>query len=393
MPAPAIAAAAGVLCVPVLAITVFLGSGAADPPPTGAVCSIAVPEAGADPPPAPGPGRPATPAPNGTLALPGQQPAPPALPGPVPGAPATITRAVDLTGEQADNARVIVTATKALGMPQRAAAVALMTARQESGLRNLANPTVVGSDSYPHQGTGSDRDSLGVFQQRPSQGWGTVPQLMDPAYAARAFLQSLAAVPGWEAMAAWEAAQAVQASADGTAYQQWTGLGTALAAALWDGAAGALPCAAGGTAVTGAGGAFAPEVCSVVPDPTNGRGCLTPRMANVAVQLMAQGWNISCWDEHAWNPRSLHPQGRACDVFPGPGGVLPTAAEKARGDALAASLEASAAQTGISYLIWYGQQKAVGGAPEPWRRYNGGGAYDPNSVSGGHFDHLHIDVN
>ncbi|GGK36669.1 hypothetical protein GCM10010124_31640 [Pilimelia terevasa] len=78
-----------------------------------------------------------------------------------------------------------------------------MTAMQESGLRNLP---------------GGDRDSVGLFQQRPSQGWGTVAQLRDPAYAATKFYQRLAKVPGWERMSVTDAAQAVQRSAYPNAY-------------------------------------------------------------------------------------------------------------------------------------------------------------------------------
>jgi len=161
---------------------------------------------------------------------------------------------------------------------------------------------------------------------------------------------------------------------------------------LWDGATSTLQCTPGGGPIIGPGGTFRPEACSVRPDPTTGRGCLTPRTLNIATQLMAQGWNLSCWDEHAWNPTSDHPLGRACDVFPGPGGVLPTADQKARGDSLAATLQASAAQTGVSYLIWYGQIWTAERADQRWRPYNGGGIYDPGSITGGHYDHIHISV-
>jgi hypothetical protein len=344
------AAAAGALALPVLAVTVFLGSGAADPPSVGGtVCTVVT-----DP------------------AAPGQTD------------PGTTT----LTGEQVENARVIIAAAKALGMPQPAAVVGIMTAYQESKLLVLANPTVPASLDYPHQGVGSDHDSLGTFQQRPSMGWGTVGQLMDPGYAATKFLHTLAGVSGWQAMPAWQAAQSVQVSADGTIYAQWEPLAGAITTALWDGTSGTLQCTSSGP-VTGPGGSFPPEACSVRPDPTNGRGCLTPRMLNVATQLMAQGWTISCWDEHAWNPSSDHPKGKACDVFPGRGGVFPTAAEKARGDALAASLQATAPQTGVSLLIWYGRDWEPG---REWDGYGGGGVYDPSSPTGGHFDHVHISV-
>ncbi len=77
-----------------------------------------------------------------------------------------------LTAEQAANVRVIVAVGQERGVPVRGLLVALMTAAQESGLQNL---------DY------GDRDSLGLFQQRPSMGWGTAAQVRDPAYASAAF--------------------------------------------------------------------------------------------------------------------------------------------------------------------------------------------------------------
>ena len=199
--------------------------------------------------------------------------------------------AVSLSGEQAGNARVIVAAAKALGLPQQAAAVAIMTGRQESALLVLANPAVPGSGDYPHQGSGSEHDSVGLFQQRPSQGWGSVRQLMDPGYAATTFLRSLVQVPGWQHQPLWRAAQAVQRSADGAAYAQWAALGTASAGALWDHTGGSLSCTTGATAASfaGAGGAFGAQGCSVVPDPSTGTGCLTPRMAALYTELVTRG--------------------------------------------------------------------------------------------------------
>jgi hypothetical protein len=349
-------AGAGVLALPLIALAVFFGSGAADPPAAaaGTVCTVVT--------------------------------EPPAA-----GKPAALNTS-QLSGEQVQNARVTIAAAKALGMPRQAGVVAVMTAWQESKLLVLANPAVPESLSSPHQGEGSDHDSVGTFQQRPSMGWGAVAQLMDPGYAATRFLQTLAQVPGWQALPAWQAAQQVQGSADGTLYAHGEALATAVTTSLWDGADGALECAAAGGPITGAGGAFAPEACSVRPDPTTGRGCLTPRTLNLATQLMAQGWSVSCWDAHAWNPKSSHPLGKACDAFPGRGGVLPTAEQKARVDSLAATLQASASQTGVNYLIWYGRTWSVSRADDGWRPYSGGGVYNPASITGGHYDHLHIDV-
>ena len=90
------------------------------------------------------------------------------------------------------------------------AVVAVATAMQESELNNL---------NY------GDRDSLGLFQQRPSCGWGTAAQIMNPAYAADAFLGALAQYqsnnPGWATQPLWASAQAVQKSGYPTAYAQW----------------------------------------------------------------------------------------------------------------------------------------------------------------------------
>lgn len=358
MATPLLAAGAGLLALPMVAVAVFFGSGAADPPPTGTVCTV--------------------------LTRPG-------VTDPAAGQP-TDTGTTQLSGDQVQNARVIVAATKALGMGQQAGVVAVMTAYQESKLLVLANPAVPESLNYPHQGLGHDHDSVGTFQQRTSAGWGTVAQLMDPGYAATKFLTTLAEVPGWQSLPLWQAAQQVQVSADGTLYAQWEPLATAITTALWDGTTGTLQCTAAGGPLTGPGGTFPPEACSVVPDPSTGRGCLTPRMLNIYAQLVAQGWHPGCYRPGDPVPGSDHPQGKACDAPPGAYGVLPTAEQKARGDALAASLIVSAAQTGVHYLIWYGQIWNADRASEGWRPYNGAGVYDPANVTGGHYDHVHISV-
>ena len=103
------------------------------------------------------------------------------------------------------------------GLPERAVVIALATAQQESRLRNL---------DY------GDRDSLGLFQQRPSQGWGTEGQVQDPAYAAGKFYDHLVQVPGWDTGRLTDVAQAVQRSGFPEAYQQWEPMATELAAVL-----------------------------------------------------------------------------------------------------------------------------------------------------------------
>ncbi len=123
-----------------------------------------------------------------------------------------------LTQSQMDNAFIIVEVGREMQLPLRAYVVALATALQESNLRNLANSGVAESLRCPHEGVGHDHDSVGLFQQRPSMGWGTVAQLMDPAQAAARFYTRLIRVPGWTSMSVTSAAQAVQRSAFPDAY-------------------------------------------------------------------------------------------------------------------------------------------------------------------------------
>ncbi|WP_246205171.1 LysM peptidoglycan-binding domain-containing protein [Agromyces salentinus] len=137
--------------------------------------------------------------------------APPKPPAPEPDRPATLTE------EMRQNARVVIEVGRQTGVSDAGILAALVAAAQESGLRNVAS---------------GDRDSLGLFQQRPSQGWGTPEQVMDPVRAARAFYggpdgpnvgvaPGLLDIDGWEAMPADAAAQAVQKSAHPAHYAKW----------------------------------------------------------------------------------------------------------------------------------------------------------------------------
>lgn len=111
---------------------------------------------------------------------------------------------------QRENAATIVQVGVALAVPERGQVVALATAMQESQLYNLGD-----------LGANNNHDSLGLFQQRPSMGWGTAAQVTDPVYAATAFYLALKRVPGWESMAVTVAAQRVQRSAFPNSYAQW----------------------------------------------------------------------------------------------------------------------------------------------------------------------------
>jgi cell wall-associated NlpC family hydrolase len=124
---------------------------------------------------------------------------------------------VQLDDDQVLNARIVVSVGQGFVMPSRGLVVAVATAMQESGLRNLGY---------------GDRDSLGVFQQRPSQGWGSPAQILDPRYAATRFFTALLAVPGWQALSVAAAAQAVQRSALPDAYGRWEDEATRVVAAV-----------------------------------------------------------------------------------------------------------------------------------------------------------------
>ncbi|WP_405678662.1 MULTISPECIES: hypothetical protein [unclassified Streptomyces] len=132
----------------------------------------------------------------------------------------------EMTPEQAANAATIAAVGISKGLPDRAVTIALATAMQESALRNLDH---------------GDRDSLGLFQQRPSMGWGTPEQIMDPVYSAGIFYDHLADVPGYSRMPLTVAAQKVQRSGFPQAYAKHESDATVLTATF--GESGTLSCA------------------------------------------------------------------------------------------------------------------------------------------------------
>ncbi|MEU1396277.1 peptidase M23 [Micromonospora zamorensis] len=138
-------------------------------------------------------------------------------------APARPTDPAPVAGldeDQMENAEAIVRAGRKMGVPRRGLVIAVATAMQESNLYNVASGVLPESQDYPHQGVGWDHDSVGLFQQRSSSGWGPVGRLMDPEFATRQFLAALEQVPGWQRMRLTDAAQAVQVSAYPEHYQQ-----------------------------------------------------------------------------------------------------------------------------------------------------------------------------
>lgn len=161
----------------------------------------------------------------------------------------------NLTQAQVNNAALIYNIAKSRGLSNQAAIIAVATAMQESSLTNLA---------------GGTSDSAGLFQQRPSQGWGTLAQVTDPTYATNKFLDALVKVPGWDTMPVTQAAQAVQRSAYPNAYATWVPMATAAVQAL-SSSPGAAPATPAAPAPAPAPGAPAAPASSGAPPQGSGR--------------------------------------------------------------------------------------------------------------------------
>ncbi|MFR9780996.1 hypothetical protein ACL02O_33810 [Micromonospora sp. MS34] len=129
---------------------------------------------------------------------------------------------IPLDDAQLDNAKAIVKAAKETGVGERGAVIGVATSLQESKLYNLG-----------HLGTYNDHDSEGLFQQRPSSGWGTPEQVTDPDYASKAFFNALKNVGGWRDLPLTAAAQTVQVSAFPYAYAQWEEQAADIVQQLW----------------------------------------------------------------------------------------------------------------------------------------------------------------
>ncbi len=133
----------------------------------------------------------------------------------------------NLAPDQADTAALLAGTALSRAMPARALTIGLATGMQESRLRNIDH---------------GDRDSVGIFQQRPSQGWGTVEEIMDPVYSTNAFFDALVKVPAYTEMEVTVAAQEVQRSAFPDAYAQHEDLARAWASAFYGYAPQAVTC-------------------------------------------------------------------------------------------------------------------------------------------------------
>ncbi|WP_398859997.1 C40 family peptidase [Streptomyces chengmaiensis] len=204
--------------------------------------------------------------------------------------------------EQIPNAKVIVATGVQTKISARGQVIALATALQESGLRNLDH---------------GDRDSLGLFQQRPSQGWGTRAQIMDPVYASTKFYKALKSVKDWESMPLTVAAQKVQKSGLPDAYAKHEPLATALQQAIAPTLGGAAAGPAGPPAFAGGLGAGCVTQASTdygdIPPGTLPEGYQIPVTAPLQVRnaiRWALGqlgtpyqWGGTCTNPHGTNPR------------------------------------------------------------------------------------------
>jgi hypothetical protein len=189
--------------------------------------------------------------------------------------------ALDLV--QMANAATITAVGVRRKMPEQAVVIALATAFQESKLENLDT---------------GDRDSVGLFQQRPSQGWGTPEKIQDPRYAAGKFYSALKKVKGWQDMRVTDAAQKVQRSAYPNAYEKWADESAVLAKALTGRATGAVECTVSGEPALRGAAAAAALAEGMRLD--WGKGLVAveesqPGGLSVAVKNVNVGWRYAHW--------------------------------------------------------------------------------------------------
>jgi hypothetical protein len=272
--------------------------------------------------------------------------------------------AVELSAEQAENAATVATIGVRRGLPARAVSIALATAYQESKLVNIEH---------------GDRDSLGLFQQRPSQGWGTVEQVQDVHYASNRFYDALEKVDGYEHMRITEAAQRVQRSGYPEAYEDHADDGRALASALTGYSPAGFSCVVRHDEAA----AEKPRRNGLTPRANRLRRDLEGAFGDLALGGFEPG-GVSTGHMEG----SAHYDGRAIDVFLRP--VNET--NNGTGWAIAQYLVAHAARLHVHHVIFDGRIWTAGARSEAgWRDY------DPASDSGDrtvleHRDHVHVDV-
>lgn len=281
----------------------------------------------------------------------------------------TSDHSVSLTIEQAENASIIAAVAERRRMPARALTIALATAYQESKIQNLS---------------AGDRDSIGLFQQRPSQGWGTPAQIRDPYYASSAFYDALEEVEGYAEMEVTKAAQAVQRSGFPDAYADHEQDARTVASALTGNSPGAFTCVVEGPDAAGqpAGGNGLTERADAL------RRDLEMAFGELALGGFEPGGVTTGHMEG-----SAHYDGRAIDIF-----FRPVDTDMRRqGWVVAHYLVANARRLDVVHVIFDDRIWTSGAASE-----DGWQGYDPPSLSRDdsaerrvileHRDHVHVDV-
>lgn len=273
-------------------------------------------------------------------------------------------QSVTVTLDQAESAATIAAVATTRDLPARAVTIALATAYQESGLSNI---------DY------GDRDSLGLFQQRPSQGWGTAEQVQDPVYAANAFYDRLLQIPDYRDLEITVAAQEVQRSAFPEAYADHEADARVLASALTGYSPAALSCTFRGESV---------------PAETMAEDGLTPRARIVhdAVTAMFGDLDIGGFQpggvDSGHIEGSAHYDGRALDIMFRP---HDDAGVNRRGWGMAHWLAANAPRLNIATLIYDDRIWSLRRADEGWRPYTHPSGNTTNATLR-HLDHVHVDV-
>jgi hypothetical protein len=281
---------------------------------------------------------------------------------------------LELDQEQVTNARIVVSLAQALGLPDKAAVIGLATALQESGLRALTQAE-------------SDRDSAGIFQQRPSMGWGSTGQVMDPVYAAQTFYEHLVRVPGWQELPLTTAAQAVQRSAYPDAYAAWEPQAIRLYTAITGTGPARIACTPDPVPVVHTGH---PDTAAGWPPERMGPDGLTPRTRYLR-DLITSGFGEThlggwcpggCATGHVTG--SDHYSGQAIDIMIQP----QTDPQRIRdGDRLAGWLVANAGQLAVKYVIWRAQ---IWTPSQGWHPYTH--PSDSTNPTLAHMDHVHASV-
>ncbi len=274
-------------------------------------------------------------------------------------------RTVTLTPEQAENAALISAISVDRGMPARAATIALATAYQESKLYNLE---------------AGDRDSAGLFQQRPSQGWGSYKQVTNPVYAANAFYDALERIGDYESMRVTVAAQEVQRSGFPEAYADHEADARVLASALSGNSPHSFSCRLDGTP--------SEERNKLNPSGLTDRADVVRREVTEVFGSPPLGGFAPGGVSSGHMEGSAHYDGRAVDIFVRP--ISPD--NKIRGWAIAHYFVAQADRLDIQTVIFDDRIWTAGSrSGDGWRDYDAPDGPGDKAILE-HRDHVHVDV-